>query len=117
MNLYHVMVELRDGAHALSFAHAAETWFNGLKSRGLIASWTIHRRKLGLASGRHTDFLIQIETDTLTALDGAFAALAAEAGADLETVYSRMHDMIGSAEVGLYRPYPDESQRERVALI
>jgi hypothetical protein len=31
--------------------------------------------------------------------------------------YDQMHGMIARVDVGLYRPYPDPTQRERIALI
>jgi hypothetical protein len=32
-------------------------------------------------------------------------------------LYERMHAMIASMQIGLYRPYPDPAQRERIALL
>ena len=116
MNLYHCMIELRPEARALSFAQAAGLWLDHLKAEGLITGWRLMRRKLGLAGGGHTDFLLEIEIPGLATLDEAFAALAA---ADHEATkrYDQMHGMIARAEVGLYRPYPDPAQREHIALI
>ncbi len=116
MNVYHCMIELRAEARALTFAQACASWMGYLEAQGLITGWRLLRRKFGLASGQHTDFLLEIELAGLTALDTAFAALAA---ADDEATrrYDLMHGMIASADVGLYRPYPDPSQRERIALI
>jgi len=74
------------------------------------------RRKFGLASGGHTDFVLEIEIAGLAALDDAFTALA-DADDDAVQLYEKMHAMIESAEIGLYRPYPDPAQRERIALI
>lgn len=116
MNLYHCMIELRPEARALSFAQATGFWLDHLKAQGLITGWRLMRRKLGLASGPHTDFLLEIEIPGLATLDDAFSALAA---ADDEATrrYDQMHGMIAEAQVGLYRPYPDPTQRERIALI
>ena len=116
MNLYHAMIELRDGAAALGFAAACDRWFGLLKSRGLIADWRLYRQKFGLASDRHADFLLLIEVEGMVALEAAFTALA---GADPEdeAAYDHLHAMIRSVDIGLYRPYPDPAQRERIALI
>jgi hypothetical protein len=116
MNLYHCMIELHDDAKALSFAAACDAWLSRLRSRGHIRSWRLLRRKMGLASGHHTDFLLEIEVDGLTQLEEAFAALSRADDED-ERRYQILHQMIGRAEIGLYRPYPDPSQRERIALI
>lgn len=116
MILYHVMIELKSDARALAFASASQAWMEHLQTAGLIGSWRLLRRKLGLASGCHPDFLLEIEVADLSALDATFLGLA---GADDATLrkYEMMHQMIASAEVGLYRPWPDATARERVALI
>lgn len=116
MNLYHCMIELKDGARALAFAAACEAWMAHLRAEGLISGWRLLRRKFRLASGAHTDFLLEIEVAGLAAMDDAFRALGGTEEA-AERKYDLMHQMIASVEVGLYRPYPDPAQRERIALI
>ena len=116
MNTYHCLIELKPEARALSFAHAVCLWLNHLASLNLVSDWRLMRRKFGLASGRHTDFVLEIEIAGMAALDDAFTALA-DADADAVQLYERMHNMIESTEIGLYRPYPDPAQRERIALI
>ena len=116
MNLYHCMIELRQDSRALAFARAVDGWMTHLAQRGLITSWRLMRRKFGLASGAHPDFLLEIEVPGMAALDDAFAALAA-ADDDAARRYDLMHQMIASVDVGLYRPYPDATQRERIALV
>jgi hypothetical protein len=115
MNLYHCMIELRQDAKALAFAAACDAWLGHLQGRGVIVGWRLLRRKLGLASGPHTDFLLEIEVEGLAQLDNAFLALAR--GEEEERRYAQVHAMILRAEVGLYRPFPDPTQRERIALI
>jgi hypothetical protein len=116
MNLYHCLIELQQDSRALAFAKATDTWMTHLKDRHLISGWRLMRRKFGLASGRHSDFLLEIEIDGMAALDAAFSALAM-ADDDATRHYEQMHKMIATVEVGLYRPYPDPAQRERIALI
>lgn len=117
MNLYHCMIELRQECRALAFAKAAEGWMSHLKARGLITDWRLMRRKFGLASGTHPDFLLEIEVPGMAALEDAFAALAATDDDEAARRYDQMHQMIAHVDVGLYRPYPDATQRERIALI
>ena len=116
MNVYHCLIELRTEARALSFAHAVGLWLDHLVKLELVTGWRLMRRKFGLASGRHTDFVLEIEIKGMAALDDAFTVLA-DADADAVQLYEKMHAMIESAEIGLYRPYPDPAQRERIALI
>ncbi|RID93527.1 hypothetical protein D2N39_00975 [Gemmobacter lutimaris] len=116
MNLYHCMIELKSEARALAFAAAVDGWMAYLKSAGLVLDWRLMRRKLGLASGRHTDFLLEIALPDMAALDAAFTLLA-NADEQATRRYDQMHQMIAEVQVGLYRPYPDPAQRERIALI
>ncbi|WP_151718452.1 DUF6614 family protein [Gemmobacter serpentinus] len=116
MNLYHCLIELRSEARALAFASAVEAWMDYLATQGLIGQWRLMRRKFGLASGAHRDFLLEIELPDLATLDTAFTTLAA-ADDQAQRRYDLMHQMIADVQVGLYRPYPDPAQRERIALI
>jgi hypothetical protein len=100
----------------LAFASAVQGWMSHLKANGQISGWRLMRRKLGLASGPHSDFLLEIELPGLSALDNLFQTLA-ETDDLAQRRYDQMHQMIERAEVGLYRPYPDQAQRERIALI
>jgi len=116
MNLYHCLIELKQESRALAFATAVELWMAYLQDAGLVRGWRLMRRKFGLASGAHTDFLLEIEVAGMAALDQAFATLA-QADEQAARRYDQMHQMIARVEVGLYRPYPDAAQRERIALI
>jgi hypothetical protein len=116
MNLYHCLIDLKDSAKALGFAAAVDGWMGHLKAQGMISGWRLMRRKFGLASGNHSDFLLEIEVSGMAALDDVFVALAQTDDLAMRR-YDQMHQMIARAEVGLYRPYPDPSQRERIALI
>lgn len=116
MNVYHCLIELRDDAKALAFAAACEGWLSRLQARGMIRGWRLLRRKFGLASGPHSDFILEIEVQGMAQLEEAFAALGQASDED-ERRYALLHQMIGRAEIGLYRPYPDPTQRERIALI
>lgn len=116
MNLYHCMVELKDPDRSLAFASAVDAWLGLLEQQRLIRNWRMLRRKFGLASGAHTDFLIEIEIDSMGALEDTFASLA-KMDEESTRLYERMHSMIASMQIGLYRPYPDPAQRERISLL
>lgn len=116
MNLVHCMIDLRPGAKALAFAAACEAWMAHLAAAGAIRGWRLMRRTFGLASSSHADLILEIEVEGLTQLDEAFAALCARDD-EAERLYDQLHQMIARSELGLYRPYPDPTPRERVALI
>ncbi len=117
MVLYHCMIEIKNDARALAFASAVENWLGSLQARALIGEWRLFRRKLGLGSDMHADFILQIEVESLTHLDAAFQSLMQTEDDDAQRTYEMMHEMIRTAQIGLYRPYPDPTQRERIALI
>lgn len=114
MNLYHVMIELKDDAKALAFAKALDEWLGYLQSAGKIGPWRLMRSKLGLCQSG--DFLLEIEVDRMAQLDDAFRHVA-EHSDEVENLYYPVHQMIRSAVYGLYRPFPDENRAERVALL
>lgn len=116
MNLYTCSIDLRDEAKALAFAHAVHTWMTHLQAQGAIQGWRLLRRKLGLGSGEHRDFLLEIEVENLAQLDRAFRLVASRDEA-VETMYRAVNGLIGASDVALYRPFPDSERCERVALI
>ncbi|MFK7944884.1 MAG: DUF6614 family protein [Paracoccaceae bacterium] len=116
MNLYHVMIDLKDDAKALVFAKLLDDWMGYLQGQGKIGEWRLLRRKLGLASDSHTDFLLEIEVDGLAQLDEAFRHASAHSD-DVDRLYYPVHNLIGRVEVGIYRPFPDDARAERVALL
>jgi hypothetical protein len=116
MNLYHCHIELKSDAKALAFASAAETWLGTLADRRMIRSWRHLRRKLGLASQAHCDFLLEVEVDDMAQLDATFGALGT-LDDTAQRHYDQFHHMIARADVGLFRIFPDAARRERIALI
>jgi hypothetical protein len=116
MNLYHVMIDLKDDAKALVFAKVLDDWLGYLKGEGKIGEWRLMRCKLGFASDRHGDFLLEIEVDRMTQLDDAFRHVSQHSD-EVERLYYPVHQLIARADVGLFRPFPDEARAERVALL
>ena len=115
MNLYLAQINLADDAKALAFAHAVDQWMSFLKERGAIASWRMLRRKLNLASDNCSDFLIEIEVNDLAQLDAAFRIVGTHDD-DAERLHTAVHQMIRTAQFGLYRPFPDAERAERMAI-
>ena len=116
MNLYHCAIDLKDDTKALSFAAAMEAWMGHLQSNGVIQSWRMFRRKLGFGVPKARDFLVEIELSDLAQLDQAFR-FTGTLDEDVEQLYTTMHQMVGTVDVALYRPFPDPERAERMALI
>ncbi len=116
MNLYCVQIDLLDHQKALSFAHAVDQWLGYLRDKGTISDWRMCRRKLNLASDCYKDFLIEIEVDDLAQLDRAFRLIGSDDEV-AEKLHNTVHQMIGEATYGLYRPFPDSERAERMAIL
>ena len=116
MNLYHCMIDLKDDAKALPFAHAISAWMEHLKEKEVIADWRLMRRKLNLASDAHRDFVLEIEVNNLEQLDQAFRYVST-ASDSVDRLHALVNAMIAKVEFGLYRPFPDPERVERVALL
>ena len=116
MHIYHCMIELKDQNSALEFAEAAENWYSYLQDKDLISGWRLLRRKFGLASSDHTDFIIELDIKDMNALESAFNRLSTVEDEE-EALYRKMHAMIAEEKIGFYRTYPDPIRRERIALV
>jgi len=89
---------------------------NHLQSNGVILSWRLCRRKLGFGAPLARDFLLEIEVEDMTQLDKAFRFTASQ-DEEVERLYTTVHQMVGTFDVALYRPFPDPERAERMALI
>ncbi len=116
MNLYCCQIDLKHDAKALAFSQALENWMTYLQEAGTIRSWRLVRRKLNLASDAFRDFILEVEVEDLSQLDQAFR-LSGKPDDDVARLHRAVHDLIGVAEFGLYRPFPDPERTERMALI
>lgn len=116
MNLYHCGIDLQHSAKAVSFAVAMEAWMTCLQDKGVIQSWRLCRRKLGFGAPVSRDFLLEIELRDMTQLDEAFR-FTGSGDAEVERLYTTVHQMIGVVDTALYRPFPDPERAERMALI
>ncbi|OED47761.1 DUF6614 family protein [Leisingera sp. S232] len=116
MNLYHCSIDLHHEAKALNFASAVDQWMIYLQERGVVQSWRLLRRKLNLASDSCRDFLLEIEFQDMPQLDRAFRVLG-EHDEEVERLYTNVTTLIATADIGLYRPFPDPERAERMALI
>jgi len=116
MNLYHCMIDLKEGASALQFAHVLDQWMSFHKQAGTIKDWRLLRRKLNLAADNCRDFLLEIEVEDLAQLDKAFRLVGAKSDS-VEKLHQSLTPMIAKVDYGLYRPFPDPERSERMALL
>lgn len=116
MNLYTCQIDLKDDAKALVFAKAVDDWMSYLQNNGVIGQWRLLRRKLNLAADSYRDFLLEIEVKDLAQLDQAFR-LTGQHDEDIADLHRAVNALIGRADFGLFRPFPDPERAERMALL
>ena len=113
MDVYELSVDLRPGVRDLQLAAALDVYLGMLQRDGLIESWRLLRRKLGL--GGNAEFKVLIETRDLAQLDAAFATVATR-DEPVEGAHHGVNSLVTNFQAALYRDFPDPQRvvgRER----
>jgi hypothetical protein len=106
MDLYHIWCDLKPGVRDAAFCDGAQKYLEHLKSEGLIESWRLTRRKLGLGPAALGEFHIIVETKDLAQLDAAFGRVASRRE-PAEGFHFGLNSLVQNAVFGLYRDFPD----------
>lgn len=106
MDLYHVWFNLRDGVRDTEFSDRVDAYLGHLAADGLIASYRLTRRKLGLGAPGLQEFHIMIEVEGLAQLDRAFETTASR-GDPVESLHHEVNSLVKDAVFALYRDFPD----------
>ena len=110
MDIYHVWCDLKPGVGDIDFCAGAAKYLEHLKSQGLIESWRLTRRKLGLGPPSLGEFHLMIEVKDLHQLDQAFAR-AAERREPTEGFHFGVNSLVQNVAFALYRDFPDPFRR------
>ena len=106
MDLYHIWCDLKPGVRDTALVEAAGKYLGQLKAEGLIESWRLTRRKLGLGPSSLGEFHIIIETKNLAQLEQAFEQVSSRRE-PVESVHHGLNSLVQNATFGLYRDFPD----------
>ena len=106
MDVYHAWCDLKPGVSDTAFADAVAHYLDHLKAGGLIRSWRLMRRKLGLGPQGLGEFHLMIEVEDLAQLDSAFAAVAGRRE-PVEGFHFGVNSLVRNAAFALYRDFPD----------
>ena len=79
MDIYHAFCDLKPGVSDIAFAENVASYMGHLKQQGLIESWRLTRRKLGLAPPNLGEFHLMIEAQNPDALCAITADIARHA--------------------------------------
>jgi hypothetical protein len=106
MDIYHAWCDLKPGVSDVAFSEHVAAYMGHLKAEGLIESWRLMRRKLGLGAPGIGEFHLMIETKDLHQLDTAFEHVAGRRE-PVEGFHFNVNSLVTNAIFALYRDFPD----------
>lgn len=110
MNLYHVWCDLKPGVSDTEFGERLAAYLEHLKTQGLIESWRLMRRKLGLGAPGLGEFHIMIGVANLGQLDAAFDRVASRTE-PVEGLHFGVNSLVANPIFALYRDFPDPNRQ------
>lgn len=106
MDVYQGFFDLKPGTNDLQFAEAFNAYMAHLKARGVIESFRLLRRKLGLGPDFLGDWQFIVEVRDLAQLDAAFKDVSSRRD-PTESKHFAVNSQIASVKFALYRDFPD----------
>jgi len=106
MDLYHIWCDLKPGIKDAALVEGVRKYLGHLESEGLIESWRMTRRKLGLGPALIGEFHVMIETKDMAQLDGAFRSVSSRR-APVEGFHVGVNALVQNTTFALYRDFPD----------
>ncbi len=113
MNIYHAWCDLKPGVRDTDFTDGVTRYMDHLRGEGLIETWRLTRRKLGLGGEGLGEFHLMMEVRDLAQLDSAFKHVATRSE-PVEGFHFGVNSLVQNARFALYRDFPDP-QRQRGA--
>jgi Family of unknown function (DUF6614) len=106
VDVYHAFCDLKPGVSDIAFAENVAGYMEHLRQQGLIESWRLTRRKLGLAPPSLGEFHLMIEVKDLAQLEQAFQLVAGR-GEPAEGLHFGVNSLVQNATFALFRDFPD----------
>jgi len=107
MDIYHAWCNLKPGVSDIAFSEGVAKYMGHLKAKGLIESWRLTRRKLGLGPATLGEFHLLIEVKDLVQLEAAFGQVASRRE-PTEGFHFGVNSLVQDATFALYRDFPDQ---------
>ena len=106
MDVYHIWFNLKDGVRDAEFADAARAYLDHLKAGGMIATYRITRRKLGLGHPNLPEWHITLDFENMAQMDRAFDRVSSRAD-PAESFHHAVNSKVRDIFFALYRDFPD----------
>lgn len=110
MIVYQGWFDLKSGEGDLRFAEALRAYLGRLQDDGLIESYRLTRRMLGLGGEGLGEFHVQMDINDLAQLEAAFTAVSARED-PIESLHHAVNDKVETIRFALYRDFPDAHRR------
>jgi hypothetical protein len=111
MDIYHVWCDLKPGVRDMQFHDNVARCMEHLRGEGLIESWRLTRRKLGLGPKELGEWHLMLELRDLSQLEAAFQRMAGRAD-PVEGLHHGMNALVTNATFGLTRDFPDPGRKQ-----
>lgn len=110
MDVYHIWCNLRPQVSDTQFVGHVHDYLGHLRDQGLIESFRVTRRKLGLGPSELGEFHVAIEVTDLAQLERAFQQVSRRSG-EIEALHAAVNQLACDLTFALYRDFPD-AQRQ-----
>ncbi len=106
MDIYHVWCDLKHGVRGSHFAETVRLCMEHLREQGLLESWRLTRRKLGLGPRELGEWHLMIEVKDLRQMQDLFESMARRTDPE-EGLHHAMNALVVNTTYSLTRDYPD----------
>ena len=107
MDIYHIFADHHADVDGYEFAEKMRKFLDGLVDLGKMQSYRLTRAKLGFRSMDLPEFRIDMEFDTMQALDDAMTVTIADKDVDKVHVGFNQYVDVDTIQHFLYRDFPD----------
>ena len=114
MNIYTIYADHKDNITANEFVDKMKLFLDMLVKHGKMSTYRITRMKLGFRSMDLPEFRIDMEFETMQALDDAMTTTIADKKVDQVHIGFNQYVDINTIQHFLYRDYPDDLNKPKL---
>jgi hypothetical protein len=106
MDIYNAWFDLKLGVTDMELLDGLTAYMDSLKNDGLMQSWRLTRRKLGLSALPVGQFHLMMEFTGMAQLDQAFNRVGSRRE-PIESIHFGLNSLVLNVQFALYRDFPD----------
>jgi hypothetical protein len=117
VNIYTIYADHKDNITANDFVAKMKLFLDQLVKHGKMSTYRITRMKLGFRSMNLPEFRIDMEFDSMQALDDAMTITVADKEIDQVHVGFNQYVDVGTIQHFLYRDFPDDLNNQTLTKL